>query len=249
MPLPLLFLLALFTLWLLWAAIAHLLIRNPMGFISGGIGFAVNTLYTSLWHRLRVEGREHIPGPRQRSPEGLPLGSHPPLIVVANHTSGLDPLLIQRACPFYIRWLMAGEMRLPAFNWLWVWLEIIFVGADGQRSGASELASLKETFRTVRAGGVIGIFPEGRLERPRGVLHPFQPGVGVIIARSGAKVLPAVITGTPYSDSAWGSFWPMSRSRVRFMPLIDFTGRKPEEIVADLEDRYREWTGWPVVQP
>src|SRR5690606_16804706 len=68
-------------------------------------------------HRLRVEGAENRP--RSRRPG--------PLIVVANHTAGVDPLLIQAACPFQIRWLMAADMRLPSLDPLWEWGRVIFL--------------------------------------------------------------------------------------------------------------------------
>jgi 1-acyl-sn-glycerol-3-phosphate acyltransferase len=243
--------------WVIWAAVAHLLLRHPMGGagnVAAGFAFSFNRVYTRVWHGLRVEGRENIPRARGRDEEGKPVAAEP-LVVVANHTAGVDPQLIQDACPFFIRWMMTSEMRMRAADILWDWLEIIFVSgggsdAGGNRSeGKSDLAALKETMRYIKAGGVVGIFPEGRLERPARVLHPFQPGVGLLIARTGAKVLPAVISGTPESDTAWGSLGRPSRSLLRFMPVIDYKGTKAAEIVTDLQKRYEQWTGWPVVEP
>lgn len=236
-------------LWACWVPISYAILRNPKGSISGGLAFPLNLVYTTVWHRTRASGLEHIPGSRSRTADGVVIGAHAPLVVIANHTAGIDPMLVQRFCPFYIRWMMTSEMRIEAFNWLWEWLEIIFVGGDGSRSGASELAALKETMRLIRSGGVLGIFPEGRLERPPGVLHPFQPGIGLIIARTGASVLPVIITGTPRVNTAWGSLWRMSSPRVRFMPVVDYKGWKADAIVADLQARYEGWLGWAVVEP
>ncbi len=82
-------------------------------------------------------------------------------------------------------------------------------------------------------------------------LLPFIPGVGLIIAKTGAPVLPLVIEGAPYAATAWGSLFKPSRTRVRVMPLISYPkeGMKPEQIARDLERRYAEWTGWPVAAP
>jgi hypothetical protein len=52
---------------------------------------------------------------------------------------------------------------------------------------------------------VIGVFPEGRLERPERHLLPFLPGLGVMIKRTRASVLPIVIEGTPQTETAWAS--------------------------------------------
>jgi len=240
-------------LWLAWVPAAHWLTRNPKGDVAGGLATLAVLAYARLVHRLRIEGREHLYPGRQRDAEGRPIaGAGGPargLIVVANHGAGVDPVLIQAACPFFIRWMMASEMRLPVLGAVWTWMEIIFVGEDGQRRGASELGAIRDAVSYIKAGGVVGIFPEGRLERPSGVLHPFQPGAGLIVARSGGLVLPIVVTGTPACDTAWASLARRSRAVVRVMPPIDYTGVKAGGIVPDLQARFAGWTGWPVVAP
>ncbi len=261
--LPILLLLALA--WAAWTPLAWFIASNPRGDVPTGFAVIVNWFFTRFYHRLSVVGAEHVP-PRRLPPAKTdrpdfltaPVGATPSaspvppprgLVVICNHTAGLDPLLIQSVCPFYIRWMMATEMRVKALEPLWRWLEIIFVGADGARSGASELAALKDVLRDLKAGGVIGIFPEGRLERPAQVIHPFQPGVGVLIARSGAEVLPMVVSGTAYCPHAWGSFYRPGRARLRVMPRLDYTGQKAGDIVADLQAKYLAWTGWPLTPP
>ncbi len=237
--------------WLLWCAVAHVAVRNPKGDAVGGLAFVVNAVYVRLVQRLRVEGRANLLARRTRTDDGQPVEGWDGrgLIVVANHTAGVDPMLIQAACPFFIRWMMTSEMRVAMLDPLWAWMEIVFVSEDGKRTGASELAALREAVGYLKAGGAIGIFPEGRLERPKGVLHPFQPGMGLIVARSGARVLPIVIDGTPAGDSAWVSLFKPGRAVVRVMPVIDYSGVKAGAIVADLEARFAAWTGWRVVAP
>lgn len=220
-------------LWLAWAALSHWLIANPRGDIETGISWRLVRLYARLVHHLRVEGREN-----------LPRGRHPgPLVVVANHTAGVDPMLIQAACRFFIRWMMAMDMQLPSLGWLWRWGEVISVDRNGREVGAT-----REAIRHLEAGGVLGIFPEGTLERPAGHILPFLAGVGLIVHRSGAPVLPVLIEGTPQVDPAWSSLWRVSRARVRFLPVIDYTvtGLRATEIAADLRCRMAEAAGWPL---
>lgn len=224
-----------FGILLAWAYISAWLMDNPRGDVDIGLAYRAIQIYAWLIHRLRVNGREHQPANR-----------HPgPLIVVVNHTAGVDPVLIQAACPFEIRWMMAAEMRLPIFEWFWSWARIISVERQGR-----EVAAAREAIRHVKAGGVLGIFPEGGIERPARRLLPFIPGVGFIIAKTGAPVLPAIIEGTPDTDPAWGSLWRLSRASLTFHPAINYkdSGLSPAEIAADLHRRFEEWTGWPAGQ-
>lgn len=205
---------------------------NPRRDFETGLAWRLMQIHARLVHRLRLEGLEHIP--RVSGPG--------PMVVVANHTAGVDPLLVQSACPFFIRWLMAEDMRLPALEWFWRWSEVIAVDRDGR-----EVAAAREAIRHLRVGGVIGIFPEGNLERPARHILPFLPGVGMIIAKGGARVLPVVIDGTPQVDPAWSSLWRTGRARVRFLPQIDYADSplSPAEIACDLRRRFLEATGWP----
>jgi 1-acyl-sn-glycerol-3-phosphate acyltransferase len=216
--------------------IARWLMDNPRQDLETGLFLKVAAGYARVYHGLRVVGLPHVP--RERVPG--------PLIVVANHTAGVDPVLIQIACPFEIRWIMAMDMRLPSFEWFWTWARIISIPRG------NELAATREAIRHVRhgndgRGGVLGIFPEGAIERPEREVLPFLRGVGLIIKKSNAIVLPVIIEGTPQVDPAWASLWRPSRSRLTFKQPIDYreSTLTPDEISADLRRRYIEWTGWP----
>lgn len=165
-----------------------------------------------------------------------------PMIVVCNHTAGVDPILVSLAVPTRIKWLMAEDMRLRGMNWFWQWAGVIFIARN--RHGRT---GLRRARAHLDAGGVIGIFPEGRIERPARRLMPFAPGVGVLVQRSGARVLPVIIEGTPtQTKDAWESLWTSSKTRVRVMRPIDYrdSGMGNAEIAQDLHERYQAWTGW-----
>jgi 1-acyl-sn-glycerol-3-phosphate acyltransferase len=138
---------------------------------------------------------------------------------------------------------MAADMRRPELEPFWRWLRVIFVD---RRTGSAE--SLRDAVQALRDGAVIGIFPEGYIERPPEQLLPFQPGIGLLIRRSSAPVLPVLIRGTPATPTAWGSLIRRSRSVVEFMPIISYADRKLSagEIASDLQSRYLAWTGWPM---
>lgn len=217
---------SLLALWLLWAAFCAWCFNNPRGEFAAGVFYRLIQIYARLLHRLRVDGRHHARfAPR-------------PLIVVANHTAGVDPLLIQAACPFEVRWMMARDMMIPAGRPLWEFARIIPV--DRARP---DPAALRQALRHLREGGVLGVFPEGGIERPPGMLRPFEPGLGFLISRSRAAVLPVVIRGTPHAPTAWGSLFRPSRARLTFHEPItpDSLPHDPDRIVADLESRFRVW--------
>lgn len=215
--------------WLLWALIARGIIDNPWGTVAHGIIWRLGLLYVRRVHRLDVLAHADL----LRDP---PPG---PLIIVANHTAGIDPMLIQARCSRPIRWIMAEDMREPRLAWVWSLFGIIFVDRDMGRA-----QGLREAIAYLRHGGIVGIFPEGGLERPAERLRPFQAGVGVLVQRSGAPVLPIVIRGTPDVSPAWASLWRASRSSIEVGVIQRFEATKPRAIADELERVFRDMTGW-----
>lgn len=226
-------------LWALFALIvlvglglfARAVCDNPRNDPSTGMLAAILRLYTRLMHRVRYEGLGLIP----------PAGS--PTLFVCNHTAGIDPLLVHLVAGHDIRWMMARDMRTSRLETFWNWMRIIDVDRI-----AGDPAAARQALRELAQGGTVGIFPEGGLERPARQLIPFEPGVGLIIKKSRATVVPVVIDGTPQVDPAFASLWHPSRSRVTFHEPIDYggSGLGAKDIAQDLFERFRNWTGWPV---
>lgn len=234
--------------WLAWVWVANALAKNPRGDFESGALYLFGRTYAKLLHGARVEGLEHLRPFAERERPG-------PLIIAANHTAGIDPALVQAWLPFDMRWMMAEDMRHPAGAWFWEWQRVMFVARelpDGTPlvPNAKEVTAkgMREAMVHLKSGGVIGIFPEGGIERPPRELMPFLRGLGVLVARSRAVVVPVVIEGTPQVDPAWASMWTPSRSRVRFMPPIDYAalGLPAGEIAEDLRRRFAAMTGWPL---
>jgi 1-acyl-sn-glycerol-3-phosphate acyltransferase len=243
--------------WLAFAlalvGVRRLRVRRDEGF--SGLMILLWRLYSFGFQRLRVEGREHAPARPLCDARGVAdfgeraaageLAERPrPLIVLANHTAGIDPVLIQTALPFEPRWMMAADMRLRLLEPLWRYARIIFVDR-----GEPDSTSLRTALAHLKASGALGIFPEAHLERPPRHVLPFKPGVGLMVKRSRALVLPVVVDGTPTGPTAWSSLLKRGRCRVRIFPPIDYTlDGMPTDAGAirdDLERRLREAAGWP----
>jgi 1-acyl-sn-glycerol-3-phosphate acyltransferase len=148
-------------------------------------------------------------------------------------------------------------MKVGAFEFFYAFARLIFVSRETGGERSRDLTGLREALRhlQVAPGGAcaqgvldvrcLGIFPEGRLCRHRGQIYPFQPGVGLLIARSGALVLPVIVREASVQQSAYASLYKPSRSVLEVMPLIDYQaqGLRAPAIVADLQARYEAWVG------
>ncbi|MCW7754350.1 MFS transporter [Desulfobotulus sp. H1] len=148
--------------------------------------FAVYLL-THTMYRVRSEGLSHIPD------EGG-------VVLVANHVSYVDALLIAGACRRPVRFVMEKAIYdLPGLNILFRAARTIPICSQKknpevfENAFASVAAELKE-------GNVVCIFPEGRLTRD-GNMNPFRPGIGRILTDTPVPVVPVALQGL------WGSFF------------------------------------------
>ncbi len=127
--------------------------------------------------RLQVYGREHL------IEEG-------PALLVMNHQSYLDPPLAAICCHRQIHFLARKTLfEVPILGPLIRNLNVIGLDRDG-----SDGSALKSVIRLLRSGKSTIIFPEGTRTRD-GLLGPARPGVGFIIAKSLAPVIPMRVFG------------------------------------------------------
>lgn len=232
---------------------------SPRPDLSTGLAALLIWVYLRVVHRMRVEGRENLAA-AVAALNGDAAGGVKPrgLVLTANHAAGIDPLLLQAAVggSFFIRWLAAADTVSPTIQPFVDFADVIFVNSNGD--GGNELVGVRAAIKYLQGEpghplthgrpGVLGLFPEGRIARRPGVITPFQPGIGLMIARSKALVLPVVLKGVPIRDNTYRSFFVPSRSRVIFMPPVDYAamGVKAGAIPAELQGRYEQWVG-PVV--
>ncbi len=154
-----------------------------------------------------------------------------PVIVAANHTSSIDPLLLLAASPHRHMGFMVGKeyYDLPAFGRLLRMIECVPV----TRSGVDTVAT-RRALRQLQAGKVLGIFPEGGIPQPDEVRDP-RGGAALLAIRTGAVVVPVHISGTRHSQSVVWPFFRRCRARVRFGRPIH-----PSEYVAQTHGQTRQ---------
>jgi 1-acyl-sn-glycerol-3-phosphate acyltransferase len=148
-----------------------------------------------------------------------------PVIVAANHNCSLDPLLLISTSPNrYPSFMVAREfLEFPVFGRL-----IRLIGCIPVNRTGVDTASVKAALRHLAAGGIIGLFPQGRIHRP-GEIGEIHEGVGMLALRGGAVVIPAHISGTHYSDSVLAPFFKPQRAVVRYGPPVDLSRWKGRE--------------------
>ena len=121
----------------------------------------------------------------------IPLPETGGAIVVANHISGLDPLLLIAASRRPLRFLIAKEeYERPILHWLFKAAGCIPV----DRSGKAELA-LRQALRALQAGEVIAIFPHGRIHLDSDPPRKLKGGAVRLASWSGVPVFPVRIDG------------------------------------------------------
>ncbi len=185
-------------------------------------------------HHVRYVGFEDLPSPfRHRDIGGG--------IVVANHSAGVDPFVVQTGIRRLIRWMMWAEMMDPRLDFAWKAGQALPVSY-----GSQDAATLRKAVRHVKEGGLIGIFPEGAIARPPREIRPFQPGVGLLARLSKAPVLVLWIHDTPYTETAAGSIFRRSHSIVECVGIFDLSGEKdPAAATAILRNALADRSGWP----
>lgn len=154
----------------------------PEFFIRFIAWLLIKTIY-----RLRISGKQHIP-------------ESGPAILVANHVSFADAVILMGSSPRPIRFIMDYRIfKTPILGFIF------------RHSGAIPIAPAKENAQLMEQafqhasaaldnGELVGIFPEGAITRD-GEMQPFRPGISRILQANPVPVVPMALAGL------WGSFF------------------------------------------
>ena len=176
----------------------------PQLFLAVGIANAVVATYIFLlvpeyllrfvaWiasrlvYRFKIEGDEHIPA------EGA-------AILVCNHVSFVDAVLLMAASPRPIRFIMDHQIfRVPVLGWLFRLGKAIPIAPQKVDAATYERA-FAQARRVLDEGDLLAIFPEGGITQD-GTLQPFKGGIMKILETHPVPVVPLALT------NLWGSFF------------------------------------------
>ena len=169
-----------------------------------------------LLFRVEERGAEHIPA------EG-------PVLLVANHSSLLDPPLIGGVCPRPLTFLAKAELfRIPGFGGL-----IRRLNARPLRREGADPSALRIARRVLDEGKALLVFPEGT-RGEEGILREPKAGAALLAVQSGAAVIPTYVRGS-------GRAWPRGRRLPRPAKVVVTFGaplRFPRVAGADRKAQY-----------
>ncbi|HXF67347.1 MAG TPA: MFS transporter [Burkholderiales bacterium] len=138
-------------------------------------------------YRLEKSGLENIP-------------EQGPALLVCNHVSYVDALVIAAACRRPVRFVMDHRIfGIPVLNFVFRTGRAIPIAPAKEDPELLERA-FDEIARALENGDLVCIFPEGRIT-DTGELYPFRPGIARILARTPVPVVPLALRGL------WGSFF------------------------------------------
>ncbi|MEA3213767.1 MAG: 1-acyl-sn-glycerol-3-phosphate acyltransferase [Chthoniobacter sp.] len=150
-------------------------------------------LYLRGYHRLTIVGREHLP-------------QKPPFVMIGNHSSHLDALILAAALPWRLRQaafpIAAGDVffETPTAT-LFATMMLNALPMWRKRCGSHAMQELRE--RLIGEPAIYILFPEGTRSRD-GQMGRFKPGIGMIVAGSEVPIVPCHLAG------AHGAFPPGS---------------------------------------
>ena len=157
-----------------------------------------------LLFRLKIEGLENLPQKTN-------------FIIVANHTSYLDPLVVMAAVPRKIHCLaMRFLYKFLWLRWFLKLVETLPIGSSSQK--ALDLLHKNQN---------VGLFPEGGVSRDGG-LKSFRRGAALLAMKTGRPVVPCAVLGTFRA-------LPLEAKFPKFVPLKLKIG-KPIYLLKEFED-------------
>jgi 1-acyl-sn-glycerol-3-phosphate acyltransferase len=178
------------------------------------VGYHVSRLLARVFFRFRILHRERM----------IQTG---PVILAMNHQSYFDPPLAGNACDRAIYFLARRSLlNVPVLRWLLPKLNVIPVNQE-----AVDRSALKALIQVIKAGNGALVFPEGE-RTPDGNLQPGLPGVGLVIAKTLAPVVPMRIFGA-------FEVWPIG-GKIHLHRITVVVGEPIHFAAADLQEHGKD---------
>lgn len=169
-----------------------------------------------------------------RANQRCPFPESGPAIVIGNHRSPVDPMLIwmnnhlgsRNRRPRIINFVMAREYyEISGLRWLCQTMQSIPVDRQGR-----DMAPAREALDRLRQGHLLGIFPEGGINTNEGPeLNDAETGIAWLALHSQVPVYPVFIDNSPRPRTMISPFLTPCRVHITYGPPIDLTsyaGRK-----------------------
>lgn len=176
----------------------------------------LNRLFCRHFHRL---GRQAIPLPVQGG-----------AVVVSNHVSGLDPLLLIAASSRPLRFLIARE---EYERWWLTWL-FRAVGCIPVERAQNPRAAFAEAQRQLQAGEIIALFPHGGIHLDQDPPRPLKRGAALLAHIAGVPIIAVRLDGVRGQGLTVSAVFLRSRVRLRHHAPLHPTDHEADQLLARL---------------
>ena len=179
---------------------------------------------SQAWFQYRFTGKAHVP-------------LNGPVLLVSNHQSNLDPVLVGLACPRQLKYLARQGLFFWPFS---LWIRSLGAVPIDRERGA--LAGIRATIELLKKGNAVVVFPEGS-RTPDGKLHALLPGFCLLARRSGATIVPVAIDGAFAALPRGSCFARPAQIRLAFgQPITNkhIAGMTDQQLVESVHQRIVE---------
>ena len=204
-------------------ALLGVLLMPTLGARRGTARIAARTFFLLAGMPLKLRGIEHMPAGQ--------------CVVVANHASYLDGVVMTAALPPRFGFVIKREMNaVPVAGLLLRRIGSEFVERFNRHKGGTDA---RRVLRTAASGHSLVFFPEGTFTEEVG-LGKFHTGAFAIAARAACPVVPAVIIGTRRNMPPGRIFPRPGAIEVRYgVPLLPAAPQPGEDPALALRDASR----------
>ena len=155
-----------------------------------------------LIFRLKIIGRENIP-------------KTGPFVIVANHSSLLDGFVLVSSVKPKITFMSAAYL----FKMPFVGNILRGVGAIPVQGKGNDIKLIKNAMKVLQAGGVLGIFPEGRITNEKDDFSA-KAGAAYLAVKADVPIIPMAIKGAGKALPVGAKFPKLNRIKVKIGKLI-----------------------------
>src|SRR5215218_5429440 len=184
---------------------------------------------SQVWFQFRFQGKGFVPM------EG-------PVLLVSNHQSNLDPVLVGIACPRQLKYLARQGLFFWPFS---LWIRSLGAVPIDRERGA--IGGIRTTLELLKQQNAVLVFPEGS-RTADGKLDVMLPGFSLLARKSGATIVPVGIVGA-FEALRRGAIVPRPNAiRLAFGPPISKEQAaqfSDEQLTRLVEQRIREAMGLP----